>query len=181
MQIKFWYLLSLGIIGVDILLKILTDGLNLSILGGVLSFTSVHNTGASWGLFSGAQVIFIVLGLIAVAGMILFDILYKKPFKTNGWYKVGFTCLIGGIIGNLIDRLFLGYVRDFISLDFISFPVFNIADIALTVGCICIAVYIIFFAFVGESPKNEDKTVKFERKVTKNEDKTAKNDNKENN
>ena len=95
--------------------------------------------------------LFLILAIVCFAiggiGMVAFDIFYKKDFKANGWYRVGFACIFGGIIGNMVDRIFVGFVRDFISLDFINFPVFNVADIALTVGCICFAVFVIFFAF----------------------------------
>ena len=147
MQIKFWYFLSLGIIVLDIIAKILTEGVDIPIIDGVLSFISVHNIGASWGVLGGAQWLFITLAIVFIVGMIAFDTLFKKDFGANIWYKLGFTCILGGIIGNMIDRVFLGYVRDFISLDFINFPVFNIADIALTVGCVCIVVFILFYAF----------------------------------
>ena len=156
MQIKFWYLLSLGIITLDLILKAVTDGNDTTIIGGLLSFVSVHNYGASWGVFSGAKIMFIIIAAVFLIGMVLFDIMYKKDFKANGWYKVGFACVFGGIIGNMIDRIFVGYVRDFISLDFINFPVFNIADIALTVGCICFAVFVIFFAFRDDNKEQNE-------------------------
>ena len=154
MEIKFWYFLSLGIIALDLVLKFVLEGVNTTIIEGVLSFVSVHNEGASWGIFSGARWAFVALAVAFLIGMILFDIFYKKKFNANGWYRVGFACVFGGIIGNLFDRIAFGYVRDFISLDFINFPVFNIADIVLTIGCICIVVFIVFFAF---NDKNKNK------------------------
>jgi len=57
---------------------------------------------------------------------------------------LAFVLLIGGLLGNLIDRVAFGYVRDFIHLDFMSFPVFNIADVALTCGCVAFLIYVLF-------------------------------------
>ncbi len=163
MEIKFWYILSAVVLVLDLVLKAVLEGIDLTIIDGVLSFITVHNTGASFGVLSGAQWLFIVLAVVFIVGMILFDILYKKPFGANGWYRAGFTLILAGIIGNLVDRIAFGYVRDFISLDFINFPVFNVADIALTVGCICLVVFMIFFAF--REPKKEEKN---NQKIEKN-------------
>ena len=164
MEIKFWYILSAGVIALDLILKIVMEGVNITVIQGVLSFVSVHNYGASFGVMDGARWFFIVLAIVFVIGMILFDFLYKKDFRANGWYRVGFALILGGIIGNLIDRIAFGYVRDFISLDFINFPVFNIADMALTFGCICLVVFIIFFAFRND--KEQEKTVTFTQEKT---------------
>ncbi len=159
MEIKFWYILSAGVIALDLILKVVMEGVNITVIPNVLSFISVHNYGASFGVLDGARWFFIVLAILFVIGMVLFDFLYKKNFRANGWYRVGFALILGGIIGNLVDRIAFGYVRDFISLDFIDFPVFNIADMALTFGCICLVVFILFFAFRSEKP--QEKTVTF--------------------
>ena len=153
MQIKYWYFLSLAILIIDLLTKSLLEGINMTIIPNILSFISVHNFGASFGFLSGARWFFIVISVIFFVGMILFDIFYKRKFNANVWYKIGFTCILAGMLGNFIDRLFLGYVRDFISLDFINFPVFNIADIALTVGCISLVIFFLFFCGKEKKPK----------------------------
>ena len=75
--------------------------------------------------------------------------------------------ILGGLFGNLIDRIAFGYVRDFVHLDFMSFPVFNVADIALTVGCICFIIYVLFCNPFGEE---EQKTAQGE-KVSQNDTK----------
>lgn len=72
---------------------------------------------------------------------------------------MGFSLVFGGAVGNLIDRLFLGYVRDFIALDFINFPVFNIADMCLCAGVI---VLLVFFLFLY--PKYNKKYLKTKQK-----------------
>lgn len=146
MQIKYWYIVSILIIVADLVTKACLDGVIAPFIPGVVSIFSTHNYGASWSILSGATWFFIVLGCVFVAAMIAFDIFYKKDFGANGWYRAGFVLLLSGILGNLIDRIAFGYVRDFIRLEFINFPIFNIADIALTCGCICIIVFILFFA-----------------------------------
>ena len=155
-HIGWWYFLALGVVLLDLVAKILLDGKNLDVINGFFGFVSVHNFGASFGMLSGAKIFFIVLAVAFMAGMIIFDLFYNKNSHSNGWYKVGFTLILGGLIGNLIDRIFLGYVRDFIHLEFMDFPVFNIADIALTVGCICLAIYLIFFCRFDK--KEQEKT-----------------------
>ena len=91
-----------------------------------------ENTGMAWSLFSGHPYLLAVLGIVAVLLMVLY--LYKNPPKKLESIIFGF--IIGGAIGNLIDRLFLGYVRDF--LDFYIFgydyPIFNVADSFICVG-----------------------------------------------
>jgi signal peptidase II len=69
---------------------------------------------------------------------------------------IGLAFVLGGAVGNLIDRIFLGGVRDFIRFDFFDFPVFNIADSFLTVGCVMLAVFILFLY----RPKGENKNGK---------------------
>lgn len=145
MQIKWWYFLSIGVLIVDLVSKALLDGKTIEVINGFFGFVSVHNTGASFGVFAGAQTFFIVISILFALGMLAFDIFYKKGFGANGWYRVGFTMILGGLLGNLIDRIAFGYVRDFVHLEFMDFPVFNVADIALTIGCICIIVFLIFF------------------------------------
>ncbi len=153
MQVKYFYLLSIFIIAGDLLTKHFLDGVVAPLIPNFVSICSAHNYGASWSILSGATWVFIVLASVFVVGMLAFDIFYKKDFRANGWYKTGFALLLGGIIGNLVDRIALGYVRDFIKLEFINFPIFNIADIALTVGCICIIIWMLFFSFRGEKEK----------------------------
>ena len=145
MQIKWWYFLTVGVLVADLVSKALLDGKTMDVINGFFGFVSVHNTGASFGVFAGAQTFFIVISVIFALGMLAFDIFYKRKFGANGWYRVGFTLILGGLLGNLVDRIAFGYVRDFIHLEFMDFPVFNIADIALTIGCICIIVFLLFF------------------------------------
>lgn len=99
-----------------------------------LYITHHHNYGASWGLFQGQTVFFIVVTLIALSVFVFFA--KDMAFKAKPVYSVGLTLLIAGTIGNFIDRIVHGYVIDFIDTYIFTydFPIFNVADMALTVG-----------------------------------------------
>ena len=103
--------------------------------------TLCHNDGAAWGIFSGYS--FLIIALTMVALLIIYKFIYS--FKRNNRNDLAFGFLLGGLGGNLIDRLFLGYVRDF--FDFYIFgydyPVFNVADIFIVVGVILLIIAII--------------------------------------
>lgn len=140
------FILSLGIIlGVvfwDIFTKIITDGFEITVIKNVLSFYSTQNTGGAWSILSNATWLLTVFSCLAVVGIVVFDFVFFK--KQTKLYTVAYALILGGAIGNLIDRIFLGYVRDFIRLDFIKFPIFNLADMCLVAGVICMCVFIIF-------------------------------------
>ena len=96
-------------------------------------FTNVHNTGAAWSLLAGQWSFFIAVSFIALVAMVVFFI-KSNPHQTV--YRYALLVLFAGTLGNFMDRLFLGYVRDFLSFNLFGymFPVFNVADIALNVG-----------------------------------------------
>ncbi|MBO5884646.1 MAG: signal peptidase II, partial [Clostridia bacterium] len=102
---------------------------------------SSHNYGAAYGIFSGQTVLLIIVSIIMLGLIIAYNWFHKK--KTI-LYCVSLGLICGGAIGNLIDRIFLGYVRDFIRFSFFNFN-FNIADACLTIGVIMFAVYLIFY------------------------------------
>lgn len=127
---------------VDLLSKIFTDGkFGINILGEFLKFNSTHNYGAAYGIFSGQGI-----GLIIVTSIVLVVILIYNYFHKNKTvlYSISAGLIIGGAIGNLIDRIFLGYVRDFIKFSIFNFTC-NIADICLTFGVVLFAIYLLFF------------------------------------
>ena len=107
----------------------------------------INNTGASWGILKDNRILLIVLSIIAI----IIIIRYMNTFKKTKLNMIGFGCLLGGIVGNLCDRLIFCYVKDF--LDFIifnyDFPIFNIADIFIVVGVLLLIISII---------KGEDKS-----------------------
>ena len=100
------------------------------------------NAGAAWGMFSGKTIGLILVSLLLIVVFFVFNHFVKRK---NTWYCVAFGFIIGGAVGNLIDRIWLKYVRDFIFLDFFpSFPVFNLADSFLCVGAVMLAIFILF-------------------------------------
>ena len=135
-------LFAVIIFGMDQLTKILLYGQNMSLLGDFLWLKTVFNEGVAGGIFAGGRWAFVVLSIICAVGFI-YLLISKKYFKSK-FFKVSIGFLLGGLLGNLFDRIFLGGVRDFIYFKFINFPVFNVADIAVTIGTIMLIVYIIF-------------------------------------
>lgn len=127
----------------DLVLKSVFDGETAKFIEGFISIDGyAHNTGAAFSMFSNATTILLVLSILFVLAFLTFE--FFTMDKKRGWlYYVAFSLIIGGTIGNLVDRLAFGYVRDFIRLEFMDFPIFNIADCALTVGVIILAVWIV--------------------------------------
>lgn len=113
------------------------------IIPGFISFNYLQNNGAAWNILTGQMWLFYIISIIAIGVCLYF--LFNKKYK-NVLFDVGLALILGGIIGNFIDRLHLKYVIDMIQLDFINFNIFNIADTAITIGVIMVFIYLIFFA-----------------------------------
>ena len=101
-----------------------------------LSLSNVRNSGAAWSMFSGHRSMFII---IAIGALIIMTILLIKN-KSDKLFALSLTLMIGGTLGNFIDRLRLGYVIDMFTFDFINFPIFNVADCALTIGVVLLLI-----------------------------------------
>lgn len=118
--------------------KVLGLGESLPLVRGVFHMTLVHNTGIAFGLFKNQGVVFIIIPIIAVVLLVYNIYYYRQSGETlSRIYIIAFSLILGGAIGNLIDRILYGYVIDFI--DFRVWPVFNIADSAITIGAVVIA------------------------------------------
>ena len=146
--VLFALLLTLDLVSKHLIDKSLgTVGASKEIIHGFISFIFVHNSGAAWGIFSGRSIFLIIISIIVIALFIAFYVLRLRKFKDkiSLWLSVSLGFIAGGCFGNLIDRIAFGYVRDFINFDFMNFPVFNVADICLTVGIILLFIYFIFF------------------------------------
>lgn len=119
-------------------------GQGFDVIKDVLEIQYIKNTGAAWGMMQGGTVFFAIFASIITA--VLFYVLYKLPGdKCYIYLNVTLIFLIAGAIGNLIDRLTRGFVVDFIYFSLIDFPVFNIADIYITLSGIALVVLILFY------------------------------------
>ncbi|HFI0135325.1 TPA: signal peptidase II [Streptococcus suis] len=100
-------------------------------LPGFMSLAYLRNYGAAWSILQNQQWFFTIVTIPVVTGLIWY---YIKQIQGNIWTLFSLSLMIAGALGNFIDRIRLGYVVDMFHLDFISFPVFNVADICLSVG-----------------------------------------------
>ncbi len=118
--------------------QILSEGQSLPIIRNVFHMSLVHNTGIAFGLFKDQGIVFIIIPVIAIV-LLVYNIYYYRNHEhnMNSMYVIGFSLILAGALGNLIDRVVYGYVIDF--FDFRIWPVFNIADMAITVGALLIA------------------------------------------
>lgn len=168
-----WILIIIGVITLDQVSKLLAiahlkGGDSFVIIDKVLRFTYVENRGAAFGMLDDKRWIFLVLSTVGIAAMIVF--LFKFA-KGNKLLSTALAFVIGGGIGNMIDRIFLGFVVDFI--DFYAFPkvwmwVFNIADSFVCVGAGLVILYILLDTVKEvkgkrqtppNAPKGEDENV----------------------
>jgi signal peptidase II len=111
---------------------------------GFVQIVRINNTGAAFGIFKGHSPALLAVDVIGIA-VILFVLFYLRrrwAILDSMWVKTGAGLIIAGTIGNLIDRIRFGMVTDLI--DFKVWPVFNVADSAVTIGTIVLAVYLIF-------------------------------------
>lgn len=115
-------------------------GESTSVIPGFLSFTYVKNTGAAWSILEGQMWFFFIITIVAVIAILY--LLYKH-LQASSWFTVGLSLTLAGAVGNFIDRMRQGFVVDTFQFDFINFPIFNIADMALVCGVICIFIYMI--------------------------------------
>ena len=109
------------------------------VIKGVLSLTHLRNNGAAWSILEGQQWFFVLTTVLVLAVAIWFWI---KNLSKN-WYAIGLTLIISGALGNFIDRVRQGYVVDMFQLDFINFPIFNVADILLSIGFVVLFIGIL--------------------------------------
>ena len=148
----------LGAIGIDQLTKLwvvqqIPLHTTVPVWNGVFHLTYTQNTGAAFSSFEGQHWLFALVMLVFI-GFIIWEFPKKKmPFTAfERWLMIS---ILAGGIGNMIDRLRLGYVVDMIEVEFMNFAVFNVADIFITCGCFLLIAHLIFFnkAFWKEEKK----------------------------
>lgn len=137
-----------GLVLIDQLTKIaaasaLKGGGEFIVIKGFLRFSYVENRGAAWGMMQGAGIFFIILTIAIMALVIYFITRIPKGSRYVPLLIVAILLFAGGL-GNLIDRIGLKYVRDFIDFYGVGFPVFNIADVCVSVAVIMLVILLIF-------------------------------------
>lgn len=133
-------------------------GESVHIIKGVLDFTYVQNRGAAFGMFADKRWIFLIATILLLAAMIF--AWYKNLF-TNFIGKSAAVLVIAGGIGNMIDRVLVGYVVDFIDVSpLFPFAVFNVADCCVCVGAVLLAVFVVFFYKGNESDTEQTSSAK---------------------
>jgi len=108
---------------------------------GFFRITHITNAGGSWGIFGNTAFLTIATIVVVIAAVVLY---LRYPLMRRMPVRVAMGLLIGGAIGNIIDRLSQGHVTDFIDVG--AWPVFNVADCAIVIGVILIALYLIYSA-----------------------------------
>ena len=152
-------IIGIIIICIDQLTKnlVLVFDADVNIINNFLRIKYVQNTGAAFSMFKGYTTILILVSIVLL--VLVYNLMFSyKETKLN---NLSFGLIIGGIIGNLIDRIFFQCVRDFIDINIFNFPIFNIADMAIVFGI----VLLLISSFMEE--KNEHSSRKW-RLFTKN-------------
>lgn len=134
------WILMIAVLIADQLTKYLSElyltplGTSFPVIAGVFQFTSARNTGAAWGMLPGKRWMFLAMTVIVCIVLVVVLIRYHKRLTVLS--RITLSLLLAGALGNAIDRAALSYVRDMFDFCLINFPIFNVADCALTIGCI---------------------------------------------
>ena len=148
MRILWLTLFSAGVVALDQYTKYLTVAhiaqyADVPFIPGCLGFTFVKNTGAAFSSFEGQQWLFaLIFAVFTVA--ILWEY-FKKPMPFTTLERFCIAAIYGGGLGNMIDRVRLGYVVDMIETKFMDFPVFNVADCFICCGCVLLLISLMFW------------------------------------
>lgn len=114
---------------------------SIEIINGVFRLSYVENTGAAFGIGGKSTALLTVFSVLILIGVIFALVKYKPTEKTA---KISASLVIGGALGNIIDRVVQGYVVDFLDFYLINYPVFNFADCCIVVGAILFCIYVLF-------------------------------------
>lgn len=128
---------------------------SITFVEGFMDFTFVENRGVAFGMFSGQKWFILLLTGVIVAVMVYYFIRLPHSKQYN-WVRGAMVLVLAGALGNMIDRIFRGYVVDFFEFTFFDWPVFNVADIYVVVGVILLAILILFVIKDEPKEKKED-------------------------
>jgi signal peptidase II len=145
MKLVLYYLIVAFIAILDQVVKVIIINQvdlfqTISVIPGLFEITHIHNDGAAYNMFSQTPLLLIVLpALVMLAGLVYLGLTYKKK---DTLLLFAIAMVIGGGLGNLIDRILKGYVVDYLNIQII--PIFNVADICICIGCGLLFIYLIF-------------------------------------
>lgn len=129
---------------------------NITFIKGFMDFTFVENRGAAFGILNGK--VWLLLIVAAVICTVIIAAMLKMPdTREYKWLKWSLMLILAGAVGNVADRLIRGYVVDFFEFTFITWPVFNMADIYVVVGTIAMAILVLFVIKDDKEEKNAGK------------------------
>lgn len=141
-----YYIIALAVIVIDQFTKYLvkenmTVGQSIPLIPDVFHLLSHRNVGAAFGILPNQRWLFVVITIAVVIGIM---VSLARIGKTQPRVSVGLALVLGGAIGNFIDRVSTGQVVDFLYIKLINFPIFNVADMAITFGVILLLIDILF-------------------------------------
>lgn len=123
----------------------------ITLIPGVFSLNYSENRGVAFGLFQNGTLVFAITTSIVI---VIATIILIKKYKKSKLLSIALSLIIGGGLGNLFERIYLGYVVDYLSLSFFP-PICNFADYCITAGTICLIVYLLFFSDFLKSDKKK--------------------------
>ncbi|TMU87854.1 lipoprotein signal peptidase [Bacillus sp. BHET2] len=154
----YYYLVALVVIGLDqltkwLVVKRMAEGESITMIDNVFYLTSHRNQGAAWGILQGQMWFFYIITLVVIVGIVYYMQVHAKG---HSLFSLSLAFMLGGAIGNFIDRVFRKEVVDFLNTYIFSydFPIFNIADAALTIG---VALLLIYMYLDERKAKKENK------------------------
>ncbi len=140
---------------IDLLTKVLAQQITspVTLIPGIVGLRYAENTGMAFGILAGRSWL---LGLLSL-GMIALGWAILSRYQLGALSRVAAMLMLGGAAGNMLDRLFRGYVVDMIEVLFMDFAIFNVADAALTVGCLLMALSLLLCPHDWERKPSTDK------------------------
>lgn len=126
---------------------------NMTVVDGFLDFTFVENRGVAFGMLSGKKWVILLMVAVIVAILVYYFMTLPKK-KEYHLVRVALVLILAGAVGNVIDRIFRGYVVDFFEFTFIQWPVFNVADIYVVCGVILLCILMLFV--IRDEKKEEE-------------------------
>ncbi|HIV85506.1 MAG TPA: signal peptidase II [Candidatus Monoglobus merdigallinarum] len=138
-----YIILGVFVLILDIITKywaetVLKGTSGIALIDRVFHFTYVENPGVAFGLLPNMRAVFITLSVLIIAVLLVY---YIRTNEKSTWLKLGTSLILCGSAGNLIERIFKGYVVDFLDFRLVNFPVFNIADIAVCTGAAALVIH----------------------------------------